>query len=112
MRHRQDTGGRHLKEATGTALAGLLVIGSVIAVIFGSRLAPHPTAAQTPVTVVRGAVGSEKEAFFRDPQVKAAFAKKGLDVQVTPVGSRDIAGLPDLDTYDFAFPSSVCLCSE
>ena len=56
---------------------------------------------------VRGAVGSEKEAFFRDATVRQAFARHGLDVQVTPVGSRDIAAMTDLATYDFAFPSSV-----
>jgi hypothetical protein len=57
-------------------------------------------------TVVRGVIGSEKQDFFADPQVVRAFARHGLNVQVDPAGSRQIATSVDLRKYDFAFPSS------
>jgi hypothetical protein len=56
------------------------------------------------VTIVRGAIGSEKQPFFDDPLVKKAFASHGFDVQVDTAGSRAIATTFDLSKYDFAFP--------
>ncbi|HYL52731.1 MAG TPA: hypothetical protein VEZ15_12235, partial [Acidimicrobiia bacterium] len=55
------------------------------------------------LVIVRGAIDSEKKAFFDDPRVKAVFAKHGFDVQVVPAGSRAIATTFDLSKYDFAF---------
>lgn len=55
--------------------------------------------------VVRGLVGSEKEAFFNDPRVQAAFAKHGLTVRIEKAGSRAIATHPHLANVDFAFPA-------
>jgi hypothetical protein len=57
-------------------------------------------------TVVRGVIGSEKQDFFRDPQVVKAFAGHGLKITVDSAGSRQIATSVDLSRYDFAFPSS------
>jgi hypothetical protein len=58
------------------------------------------------LTVVRGVVGSEKKAFFSDPEVKRIFALSGLSVEVDTAGSREIATSTDLKAYDFASPAS------
>jgi hypothetical protein len=52
-------------------------------------------------------IGSEKQPFFDDAEVKAAFRKRGLDVRVDTAGSRSIATTTDLSKYDFAFPAGV-----
>jgi hypothetical protein len=59
---------------------------------------------------LKGVIGSEKEAFFRDPETIAALAKSpwNLHVTVEKSGSREIATLADLaKKYDFAFPAGV-----
>jgi hypothetical protein len=58
------------------------------------------------VVTVRGVIGSEKEDFFRDPEVIAALAKRQLKVEYVKAGSREIAGR-DLSGLDFAFPAGV-----
>jgi hypothetical protein len=59
-------------------------------------------------TVVRGLVGSEKSHFFADPAVQKAFAENGLRLEVTAVGSRQMAsGVANAlhkIPYDFVFP--------
>lgn len=60
---------------------------------------------QSRVEPVRGLIGSEKEAFFADPQVQERLKKEHrLTVEVVKAGSREIAAA-DLSGYDFAFPS-------
>ncbi|MEV0355414.1 hypothetical protein AB0H71_05040 [Nocardia sp. NPDC050697] len=88
--------------AVGLVLVLTAVLGVAATRSGGEQ--PAPVAATAPVTV-RGLVGSEKAAFFADPRVAAVFAANGLDVQVEPAGSRQIAGL-DLTGYGFVFPSS------
>ncbi|MDP3007439.1 MAG: hypothetical protein Q8N30_00015 [Methylococcales bacterium] len=59
---------------------------------------------------IKGVIGSEKEAFFRDPDTIAALAKApwNLTVTVETSGSREIATLPNLaKQYDFVFPAGV-----
>jgi hypothetical protein len=56
-------------------------------------------------TVVKGVIGSEKQPFFSDPDVQAAFRSHGLEVRVDTAGSRQIATSTDLSKYDFAFPA-------
>jgi uncharacterized protein YaaN involved in tellurite resistance len=56
------------------------------------------------LTLVRGLIGSEKQPFFGDPAVAAAFARHGLRLEVDVAGSRQIAR-SDLSHYDFAFPA-------
>jgi hypothetical protein len=95
----------------GLLLAAVLVVGIVVAVIWGTLSGSTPGTTATgapsgPLTVVTGVIGSEKKAFFNDPDVKAIFAKNGLDVQVTTAGSRQIATSVDLTDVDFVFPSS------
>ncbi len=58
------------------------------------------------LTTVRGVIGSEKVPFFGDERVRAVLRAGGLDVQVDPAGSRQIATTVRIDGYDFAFPSS------
>ena len=58
------------------------------------------------VVTVRGVIGSEKEDFFRDPEVIAALAKQQLKVEYVKAGSREIARR-DLSGLDFAFPAGV-----
>ncbi|CAN5322083.1 hypothetical protein BH09ACT6_BH09ACT6_03220 [soil metagenome] len=100
------------KRVIGLGLAALLIVGIVL-IIFAGRIFPSGAGGDPvgqgstgqPVTVT-GVIGSEKKAFFDDPQVKAIFAEKGLDVQVTTAGSRQIATSVDLSGVDFVFPSS------
>ncbi|MDO5691770.1 MAG: substrate-binding domain-containing protein [Pseudomonadota bacterium] len=53
----------------------------------------------------RGLIGSEKDAFFQDSRVRAAFARHGVTVAVEKAGSRKIAHSYDPKAYDFGFPS-------
>lgn len=90
------------RRVAGIVLAVLLVVGIVLAVVWG-RNEGDPSRG---LTVVQGVIGSEKKPFFDDPEVKAVFAGHGLDVQVRTAGSRQIATSVDLTGVDFAFPSS------
>ncbi|MFC5747987.1 three-helix bundle dimerization domain-containing protein [Actinomadura rugatobispora] len=85
-------------------IAVLAAIGVAVAavVVYVSTQDEEPDK----LTIVRGVVGSEKQAFFNDPQVKQALARQGIEVKVEPAGSRQIATSIDLGKYDFAFPSS------
>jgi len=58
------------------------------------------------VVTVRGVIGSEKEDFFRNPEVVAALLERQLRVEYLKAGSREIAGR-DLSGLDFAFPAGV-----
>jgi hypothetical protein len=96
------------KRLIGIILAGVLLVG-VIAAVLVPKMSSAATAtgpSGAPLKVVTGIIGSEKKEFFDDPQVKAAFATHGYDVQVKTAGSRQIATSPALATSDFAFPSS------
>jgi hypothetical protein len=55
--------------------------------------------------LVRGLIGSEKEAFFNDPRVVEILRKNALVVQVEKTGSRSIAQRSDLKSFDFAHPA-------
>jgi hypothetical protein len=87
----------------GLVLAALLAVGVVVAVgvsVAGRLQAPA-------ATTVHGVIGSEKQDFFRDPDVLATFQRNGLRVQVDTAGSREMATTVDLSRYDFAFPAGV-----
>ena len=56
-----------------------------------------------PLQIVRGVIGPEQNGFFADPGVKAAFAKRGLDVRVETASSRHLATAVDRSKHDFAF---------
>lgn len=59
-------------------------------------------------TDVTGIVGSEKEAFLRDPRVVGIFRCAGLNLRIDPDGSLDMVARLSAGSagYDFAFPSS------
>jgi hypothetical protein len=90
---------------------GVALISVVTIVIVNNRnreVRAQPCASDGPRTEVRGVIGSEKEAFFKDQRVSARFACAGLAITVDPRGSREM--LAALKTpnhgYGFAFPSS------
>jgi hypothetical protein len=85
----------------------VVAVGVVVATMSAGLSHPHtPVGGGPSLTTVRGVAGSEKQAFFEDPQVRKALAAKGVKVEVEPAGSRQIATSVDLGRYDFAFPSS------
>lgn len=88
-------------------LGGALAVVALLVVVLVVRQPdPAPSAASTPaLTTVHGVVGSEKMAFFEDPRVVEALARHGLEAEVEPAGSRQIASI-DLANHSFAFPSS------
>ncbi|MFI7670239.1 three-helix bundle dimerization domain-containing protein [Nocardia sp. NPDC049526] len=88
--------------------AAVVVVVLALVVAFAVRQPDQPTPAGTTaaLTTVHGVVGSEKMAFFEDPRVVEALARKGIEAEVDPAGSRQIATSIDLGKYDFAFPSS------
>jgi hypothetical protein len=95
-----------VRRALSLVLAALLAVGVAVAIVASVR---DRTAADAPppLATVRGVIGSEKQPFFRDPEVAAAFARHGISVQVDTAGSREIATRVDLDGYDFAFPAGI-----
>ncbi|WP_433634226.1 three-helix bundle dimerization domain-containing protein [Nocardia sp. CA-120079] len=88
--------------------AAVVVVVLALVVGFAVRRPDQPAAAgaTAALTTVHGVVGSEKLAFFEDPRVVEALARKGVKAEVDPAGSRQIATSIDLGKYDFAFPSS------
>ena len=95
-----------MRRALSLGLAAVLAIGVGIAIASSVRDRVDARRAG-PLTVVRAVIGSEKQPFFRDPEVVAAFAHHGLEVRVDVAGSREIATRVDLDAYDLAFPAGI-----
>jgi hypothetical protein len=89
-----------MKRGISLLLAAGLAVGVVMVIVLGDR------GGRSGLTTVRGVIGSEKQAFFADPQVRKAFERQSLRVEADPAGSRQIATSVDLARYDFAFPSS------
>ncbi|WP_439655891.1 hypothetical protein ACSHWB_26015 [Lentzea sp. HUAS TT2] len=77
----------------------VFVFGLVVLLVSG-----HITGPFRSVTVVRALFASKRD-FFQDEQVKRILMARGYQVHVTPIGSRDLADKPDLDSYHFVFPS-------
>lgn len=96
---------RRIPLALPAAVAGVLVVATVATVLV-VRNGGDVQAQTSGVITVSGVIGSEKRAFFEDPDVKAVLAKHGFAVKVDTAGSREIATSVDLSKYDFAFPSS------
>jgi hypothetical protein len=95
-----------VRRALSLALAAVLAVGVGVAIV--SSVRDRVAAGRAPaLTVARGVIGSDKQPFFRDPAVAAAFARHGLQVQVDVAGSREIATRVDLGAYDFAFPAGI-----
>jgi hypothetical protein len=94
-----------VKRRLSIALAVVLLVAVVVVIVLdrGDDSADGTTGE---LQVVRGVIGSEKAAFFRDRRVIDAFARNGLRVEADAAGSRQIATTVDLAKYDFVFPSS------
>ncbi|MFG3317593.1 hypothetical protein ACGF3J_06055 [Streptomyces sp. NPDC048171] len=96
-----------MRRITGVILAVLLIGGVVAAVVAGRQTEDEGTATKT----VRAVIGSEKAAFFADPDVVQALAAKGYTVRTETSGSWAMDEL-DLGEYDLAFPSSQAPADE
>lgn len=64
------------------------------------------------LVTVQVAAGSEDQAFLQDPRVLAEFASKGLNVEITPFGSGQLASTIDRTGYDAFFLSSQVFADE
>ena len=82
----------------------VLVVAVGFAVMLSTKEAGKQRAARA-VVAVRGLVGSEKEAYLRDPRVVDELRKNGFDLRTESAGSREMAKRTDLSTYDFVFPA-------
>jgi hypothetical protein len=82
----------------------LLLVGVGFAILYSTKDAAKQRADRA-VVVVRGLVGSEKEAYLRDPRVLDELRKNGIQLTIETAGSRDMASRTDLKSYDFAFPA-------
>ncbi|MFE6052209.1 hypothetical protein ACFQ6N_15765 [Kitasatospora sp. NPDC056446] len=86
-----------MKRTLGVVVTLVLLGGVAFALIPDDK----PAAVET----VTGEIGSEKDAFFQDPEVVAELKAKGLQVQSTPIGSWSMNDV-DVSKFDFAFPAS------
>ncbi|MFJ3926607.1 hypothetical protein [Streptomyces sp. NPDC090022] len=89
-----------MRRILGIALA-VVLLGGVLTILATNLLKGEGTA----TTTVHGVIGSEKAAFFDDPEVKKALADKDFTVTTETSGSWAMDQLP-LEKYGFAFPSS------
>ena len=97
-----------MRRALSLGLAAVVAIGVIAAIVISISGRNKPGSAKSgPVTTVKGVIGSEKQAFFSDPEVLSTFRSQGFDVHVDTAGSRQIATSTDLTKYDFAFPAGV-----
>ncbi|MFF2656581.1 substrate-binding domain-containing protein [Kitasatospora sp. NPDC058032] len=86
----------------GAAMA-LLVVGGLVFTVL--QMLKPDNDDPPPIAKITGVVGSEKTAFFQDPEVKAALAKQGLDVSVASAGSWQMTDVKK-GSADFVFPAS------
>ncbi|KAF0811433.1 hypothetical protein IGB42_04051 [Andreprevotia sp. IGB-42] len=97
-----------LRKIIGPGLAvlvGIGLVGGLVFSAFNKQQHDRIQADADSVVTVRGLVGSEKEAFYRDTRVVAAFKRLGLAVVVEKAGSREIVARPDLKSFDFGHPA-------
>ncbi|MFE5397982.1 hypothetical protein ACFQ9U_25900 [Streptomyces sp. NPDC056568] len=93
-----------MRRILGIVLA-VLLIGGVVAAVVAGRQADGAGDDGTATKTVRAVIGSEKAAFFADPDVVKALAAEGYTVRAETSGSWAMEEL-DLKGYDLAFPSS------
>lgn len=98
-----------------SVVLGVILVGVVIAAIaLGRGLLPFGDGDEGgttggsggKLTQLHGVIGSEKRAYFEDPDVVARLEELGYSVSVTTAGSRQIATTTDIAEQDFVFPSS------
>ncbi|MER5351281.1 hypothetical protein ABT093_13220 [Kitasatospora sp. NPDC002551] len=90
-----------MKRAFGV-LAALVLLGGVAFALL--RPTSHDDKKTTKTVTITGLIGSEKQDFFQDEDVKAELAAQGLIVKTLPVGSWQM--VDKLDGQAFAFPAS------
>ncbi len=95
-----------VRVALPATVAGVLVVATIVTVVIVRGGGDVQAQTKPGIITLDGVIGSEKRAFFEDPDVKAALARHGFEVTVDTAGSREIATSVDLSKYDFAFPSS------
>jgi hypothetical protein len=90
-------------------LLGVLVLAGVVAGIWYSaseKTAGNSIAAKFSQRVaVRVVSGSEKLNLLKDERLARVLERQGITLEVQRAGSREIANLPDLKSYDVAFPA-------
>ncbi|GAA1408775.1 hypothetical protein GCM10009639_58930 [Kitasatospora putterlickiae] len=91
--------------AFGVVVAILVAAGLVFTAVNLFKDKGKGPEEKPPVAKITGVVGSEKTAFFNDPDVKAALAAQGLDVSVQSAGSWQMNDIKQ-GSADFVFPSS------
>ena len=98
-----------------SVVLGVILVGVVIAAIaLGRGLLPFGDGNEGDttggsggkLTQLHGVIGSEKRAYFEDPDVVTRLEELGYRVSVTTAGSRQIATTTDIAEQDFVFPSS------
>jgi hypothetical protein len=90
-----------VRRVLGPVALVILVVAVAVAIFVSTREASRSRA----VVTVRGLVGSEKEAYLRDPRVLDELRRNGIDLRIETSGSRAMTTRTDLATYDFAFPA-------
>jgi hypothetical protein len=78
-----------------TTLLAVSVAGTIVVWTEGSS--------KERLQIVHGVIGAEQKGFFADLGVKAAFARRGLDVRVESAASGDLATTADRSQHDFVF---------
>lgn len=97
-----------VKRFFGLLISVLFLVGVAAGIYFSSQDKQTQDAAEAAahnVEVVKGLIGSEKEAFLTDPRVTAILRKRGFELQVSKAGSREISSRPDLKSFDFGYPA-------
>lgn len=102
-----------------SVVLGVILVGVVIAAVAlgrgllpfgggdsGGGAAGEAGGSGGKLTQLHGVIGSEKRAYFEDPDVVARLEELGYSVSVTTAGSRQIATTTDIAEQDFVFPSS------
>ena len=97
-----------MKRILGLALSLLLLAGVGAGIHYSSRdkqASDAAARAERNVQVVKGLIGSEKEAFLGDPRVAGVLRKHGFVLELAKAGSREISSRPDLKNFDFGYPA-------
>lgn len=98
---------------TRVGLGVFLIVVAVLAVVIGKFGIPQfsaggfsPPSSEKEKIILRGVIGSEKEDFFNDPELREHLGNLNVQLSIETAGSREIASDPNLEEYDFVFPSS------
>lgn len=96
------------KKVLGPLLGVLLLAGVGVGVwySFSDKTVTTQEAARSASRItVRVVSGSEKIPLLKDERLAKVMDKHGITLEAHKAGSREIASLPDLKTYDVAFPA-------